>query len=460
MQRIKEQKSSKDLVEYSFQDGLLYFKRRLCIPQELRSQILKEAHETPLAAHPGYQKMFANLRQSFFWPRMKKDALEYARRCLICQKVKAERVKLPGKLQPHDVPQMKWECISMDFVSGLPKTTGGYDSIFVVVDKLTKVAHLIPVKTTSTAVDVAQIFVREIVWLHGVPAQIISDRDTKFTSKFWQAMFQLLGTQLNLSTTYHPKTNGQTERVNQVIEDMLRSYCSQQPNHWLKYLPLVEFAYNSSYHRSLQMSPFKALYGQECFTPLRLADPNLSVPAARETLEEMDNQFSMTRENLKKANDRQKSYADLKRTVRTFQARDRVFLRVKPKRSSLKLGPCKKLAFQYCGPYTVVKRIGEQAYKLELSPHIRVHSVFHVSLLKQYIADPSHVLNDEDTIFLSQDEFQMQPKRFLEIKERQLRQRIIWEVFVLWKNYPMEDASWENWDLLVTQFPHVQTWTV
>ena len=144
MQRIKEQKSSKDLAEYSFQDGLLHFKRRLCIPQELRSQILKEAHETPLAAHPGYQKMFANLRQSFFWPRMKKDALEYAERCLICQKVKAKRVKLPGKLQPHDVPQMKWECISMDFVSGLPKTTGGYDSIFVVVDKLTKVAHTDP----------------------------------------------------------------------------------------------------------------------------------------------------------------------------------------------------------------------------------------------------------------------------------------------------------------------------
>ncbi|MCO5609185.1 hypothetical protein L7F22_063408 [Adiantum nelumboides] len=153
---------------------------------------------------------------------MKKDTLDYVRRCFICQKTKAERVKIPGKLQPLDIPQMKWECISMDFVIGLPKTTGNYDSIFVIVDKLTKVAHLIPVKQTATAtVDIAQVFVKEIVRLHGIPARIISDRDAKFTSKFWQAMFQSLGTQLNLSIAYHPETNGQTKRVNQVIEDML-----------------------------------------------------------------------------------------------------------------------------------------------------------------------------------------------------------------------------------------------
>ena len=234
---------------------------------------------------------------------MKKDTLEFTRKCLICQKTKAERVNLPNKLHPHDVPQMKWECISMDFVTGIPKLTGGFDSIFVVVDKLTKVAHLIPVKTTATAADIAHLFIKEIVRLHGIPARIISDRDAKFTSKFWQALFQSVGTQLNLSSAYHPEIDGQTEQVNQVIEDMLRSYCGQQPRLWLKFLPLVEFAYNSSFHRSLQMSPFKALYGQECLTPLRLANPNLTVPAAKETLEEMDCQLQIIRENLKKAND-------------------------------------------------------------------------------------------------------------------------------------------------------------
>ncbi|MCO5595420.1 hypothetical protein L7F22_049462 [Adiantum nelumboides] len=209
-----------------------------------------------------------SLLSSSYLRRMKKDTLDYVRKCLICQKTKAERVKIPRKLQLLDIPQMKWECISMDFVTGLPKTTGNYDSIFVIVDKLTKVAHLIPVKQTATAADIAQVFVKEIVRLHGVPDRIISDRDAKFTSKFWQAMFQSLRTQLNLNTAYHPETDGQTKRVNQVIEDILRAYCNQQPQKWIKFLHLVKFAYNSSHHRSLGMSPFKALYGQECLVPL------------------------------------------------------------------------------------------------------------------------------------------------------------------------------------------------
>ncbi|MCO5594513.1 hypothetical protein L7F22_048545 [Adiantum nelumboides] len=198
---------------------------------------------------------------------------------------------------------MKWECISMDFVTCLPKKTGNYDSIFVIVDKLTRVAHLIPVKQSATTADIAQVFVKEIVRLHGIPARIISDRDAKFTSKFWQAMFQSLGTQLNLSTAYHPETDGQTKRVNQVIEDMLRAYCNQQPQKWIRFLHLVEFAYNSSHHQSLDMSPFKALYSQECIVPLQLADPTLHVPATKSILEMMDQQLLIIRDNLKRDSD-------------------------------------------------------------------------------------------------------------------------------------------------------------
>ena len=184
IRELQGQQNLKHLEDYTLKEGLLFFKKRLCIPAPLRIQILKEAHESPLTAHPGYHKMFASLKENFFWPRMKKDALEFTRQCLICQKVKAERVKIPGKLQPLDIPQMKWECVSMDFITGLPKVSGNFDSIFVVVDKLTKVAHLIPTRTTATASDIAQLFVKEIVRLHGVPARIISDRDVKFTSKF------------------------------------------------------------------------------------------------------------------------------------------------------------------------------------------------------------------------------------------------------------------------------------
>lgn len=153
----------------------------------------------------------------------------------------------------------------MDFVTGLPTVSGGYDSIFVVVDKLTKVAHLVPIKKTFSASDVARVFIKEIVRLHGFPRRILSDRDAKFTSKFWKALFKAIGTELNMSTAFHPKSDGQSERVNQVIEDFLWAYCNQQPSSWVKYLPLVEFAYNSSHHQSLGMTPFKAIYGQDCF---------------------------------------------------------------------------------------------------------------------------------------------------------------------------------------------------
>ena len=135
---------------------------------------------------------------------------------------------MPGKLQPLDIPQMKWEYISMDFVTGLPTIQGGYDSIMVIVDLITKVSHLIPMKTTFKSLDIARLFVKEIFRLHGLPMRIVSDRDAKFTSKFWSSLFQALGTQLCLNTAYHPQTDGQTERVNQVIEDILRPYCRRE----------------------------------------------------------------------------------------------------------------------------------------------------------------------------------------------------------------------------------------
>ena len=455
--RLQEGEVSKQLEGYSVEDGQLLYLKRLCVPAKVKFKILKEAHEGPLASHPGYHKMYENLKKSFFWPKMKKDALEFAKQCLVCQKIKAERVKLPGLLRPLDIPEMKWECISMDFVTGLPSVSGGYDSIFVVVDKLTKVAHLIPVKKTFSASDVAKVFVKEVVRLHGFPRRIISDRDSKFTSKFWKALFDSVETELSMSTAFHPESDGQTERVNQVIEDMLRAYCNRQPSSWVKYLPLVEFAYNSSHHRSLGMSPFKALYGQECLTPLKLSDPLNSVPAAKEMLEDMDLQLKIIRGNLKAASDRQKSYADLKRSVREFAAGEMVFLRVKPKRSSLRLGKYKKLAFRYCGPYQIIKRIGEQAYELALSPHLKIHNVFHVSLLKKYVSDPQHVLEDDHVNFVSQDEVIAEPDVILQSREKSLRNRTLREVLVQWKGYPADEASWEDWDLLVKKFPFLSS---
>ena len=383
---------------------------------------------------------------------MKRDILEYVSKCLSCQKIKAKRVRYPGKLHPIDAPQMKWECISMDFITGLPKSHG-FDSIFVVVDMLTKVAHLFPVRKDYSAKDVAHTFMKGVFLHHGLPRRIVSDRDSKFTSNFWKSIFEATGTQLAYNTAYHPETDGQTERVNQVVEDILRAYCMREPSKWTRYLYLVEFAYNASFQRSIGMSPFKALYGQDCLTPLKWTDPLLKVQASKEMLDEMQQQTDLIRQEIKTAQDRQKSYADLKRSQRIFEVGDMVFLRVKPKRSSISLGKYRKLSARYCGPYPITKKINDQAYQLQLPSHLKVHNVFHVSLLKKYVPDPSHILDDDHLITSVDGTFDIYPEAILQSRIRTLRNRSLNEYLIKWSSYPTEDATWEREDVLLQNYP-------
>jgi hypothetical protein len=240
-------------------------KNRIYVPssRELRNLVLKEMHDVPYAGHLGYQKTITVVRIQFFWPGMKKDVVDYIARCMECHKVKAEHRHTTCLLQPLPIPEKKWEVITMDFITGLPRMNKQHDSIMVVVDKLTKAAHFVPVKTTHTMANIAEIFMKEIARLHGIPRTIVLDRDTKFTSNFWRGLFKGFGTNLNFSTTYHPQTDGKTERVNRIIEDMLRMYVMDKPSKWEVYLHLVEFAYNNGYQDSLRMSPFEALYGRK-----------------------------------------------------------------------------------------------------------------------------------------------------------------------------------------------------
>jgi transposase InsO family protein len=191
---------------------------------DIQSIILKESHRALYCAHPGVKKMYADLRKIFLWVGMKRDVVHFITKCLESQQVKADHHHSAGLLQPHDVPMSKWEVISMDFVVGLSLTYHRHNAIFVIVDKLTKSAHFIPVRDTYDITDVARVFVSEVICLHGIPKNIISDRDSRFTSRFWTSLQSASGTQLNLRTTYHPKTDGKTKRVNQVMEDMLRLY--------------------------------------------------------------------------------------------------------------------------------------------------------------------------------------------------------------------------------------------
>ena len=198
---------------------------------------------------------------------MKRDVGKFISKCMNCQLVKAEQKKPSGLLQPLEIPEWKWEQVSMDFIDGLPRTRSGYDSIWVIVDRLTKSARFIPVKSTRMAAKLAELYMKWVVRFHGVPKSIVSDRDPLFTSGFWKSLQEALGSGLHLSTAYHPQTDGQMERVNRILEDLLRACILDFGGSWDDHLHLVEFAYNNSYQSSIGMAPFEALYGRPCNSP-------------------------------------------------------------------------------------------------------------------------------------------------------------------------------------------------
>ncbi|GKF26204.1 putative reverse transcriptase domain-containing protein, partial [Tanacetum coccineum] len=261
-----------------------------------------------------------------------------------------------GLLVQPEIPQWKWDNITMDFVLG-------YDTIWVIVDRLTKSAIFTPMRETDSMEKLARMYLKEVVTRHGIPVSIICDRDPRFASNFWRSLQKALGTNLDMSTAYHPQTDGQSERTIQTLEDMLRACVIDFGNGWVRHFPLVEFSYNNSYHASIKAAPFEALYGRKCRSPVCWAEIKQRMQAAR---------------------DRQKSCADLKRKPMEFQVGDRVMLKVSPWKGVVRFGKRGKLNPRYVGLFKVMEKIGTIAYKHELPQELsRVHNTFHVSNLKK-----------------------------------------------------------------------------
>jgi len=251
-------------------DDILRFRERVCVPRSpvLRKILLEEGHKSRLSIHPGMTKMYKDLKATFRWTGMKTDVADYVASCLVCQKAKIEHQRLGGTLEPLNIPQWKWDNISMDFVTHLPRSIRGHDSIWVIVNRLMKCAHFLSINQKMSVDKLEELYVREMVRLHGVPTSIVVARDPRFTSRFWKSLQKVLGTQLRMSSTYHPQTDGQSERTIQSLEDLLRTCVLDHFGTWSDMLPLVEFTYNNSYHSSIGMAPYEALYGRRCRAPL------------------------------------------------------------------------------------------------------------------------------------------------------------------------------------------------
>ncbi|KAL0539815.1 hypothetical protein IC582_024036 [Cucumis melo] len=446
-------------VEFSLSsDGGLLFERRLCVPSDsaVKTELLSEAHSSPFSMHPGSTKMYQDLKRVYWWRNMKREVAEFVSKCLVCQQVKAPRQKPAGLLQPLSIPEWKWENVSMDFITGLPRTLRGFTVIWVVVDRLTKSAHFVPGKSTYTASKWAQLYMSEIVRLHGVPVSIVSDRDARFTSKFWKGLQTAMGTRLDFSTAFHPQTDGQTERLNQVLEDMLRACALEFPGSWDSHLHLMEFAYNNSYQATIGMAPFEALYGRCCRSPVCWGEVGEQRLMGPELVQSTNEAIQKIRSRMHTAQSRQKSYADVRRKDLEFELGDKVFLKVAPMKGVLRFERKGKLSPRFVGPFEILERIGPVAYRLALPPSLStVHDVFHVSMLRKYVPDPSHVVDYEPLEIDENLSYVEQPVEVLAREVKTLRNKEIPLVKVLWRNHRVEEATWEREDDMRSRYPEL-----
>lgn len=375
MAAIPEGKS-KDHPFHSFK-GLLLRRGKVVVPDDIPLQldIVRSRHDHPTRGHPGRTKTTQHVSAAYWWPKMGSFITDYVKSCAACMRTKTQRHKRYGLLHPLPVAKRPWASVSMDFIEPLP-VSNGFDSIIVFVDRFTKMALFVPTSTTITSKDLSHLLLRHVISKHGVLTDLVSDRGAKFTSSFWRSLSEALGIEQSLSTAYHPESDGQTERVNQILEQYLRLYVNYDQSNWNKWLPLAEFAYNNTPHSSTTLSPFYANKGYNPTLEIELekiTDRKYDDSPAR--LQEIHSlcRDEITAKYKKYANDKRIPFPEIHEGSRVWLSTANLCLAC----------PMLKLAEKRIGPYKVLKKVLRESYCLELPPSLRtIYPVFHVSLLE------------------------------------------------------------------------------
>ncbi|GJT27539.1 putative reverse transcriptase domain-containing protein [Tanacetum coccineum] len=386
-------------------DGTLCLNGRSWLPcyRDLRSVIMHESHKSKYPIHLGSDKMYQDMKKLYWWPNMKANIATYVSKCLTCAKAKAE----------HQSP------------SGL----------LVIVDRLTKSTIFVPIRETDPLEKLERMYLNEVVTRHGIPVSIICDRDPRCASNFWRSLQKALGTNLDMSTAYHPQTDGQSQGTIQTLKDMLRAFAIDFGKGWVNHFPLVEFSYNNSYHASIKAAPFEALYGRKCRSPVCWAEVGQVQLTGSELVQETTEKIIQIKQRMQVACDRQKSYADIKRNLMEFQVGDKVMLKVSPWKGVIRFGKRGKLNPRYIRPFKVLEKVGSVVYKLELSEELsRVHNTFYVSNLKKCHADEPLAVPLDGLHFDDKLQFVEEPVKIMDREVKQLRRSRVLIVKVRWNS--------------------------
>jgi len=425
---------------YSVEDGLLFFKGLIFVPHsnEIKRDILVQCHDEPMSGHFGVQKTFELVNRTYHWPGVRQFVKRFVTTCDTCQRNKYSRHKPFGLLQPLPVPDTPWSSISMDFITQLP-TSAGFTSIFVVVDRLTKMAHFAPSHDNVDAAGVVSLLMDQVVTAHGLPDDIVSDRGPVFTAQFTRAFMEALNVKQNLSTAFHPQSDGQTERTNATLEQYLRCFINYQQDNWSQLLPLAQFCYNNTVHSSTNQTPFFALYGYHPRFNVHIPRVQKNTPEAKERLAVLKRTQEDLKFHIESAQESQARFHDQNaQPAPNFAPGDLVWLVRKHIRTAR---PSSKLDSTKLGPFKIVGPVGSRAFRLNLPQSMRrVHPVFHVSLLEPHLNNDidGRVAPPPPPIEVTGD-VEWEVEAILDSK--MIRGRL--KYFVDWKGFPPSERSWE-----------------